>query len=172
MGWIDAQGQYRAVSDGEQLAIWALRRVRNDEGSRFSATANARWSLERDLVEVIATLRDLIGERDKSSSRGCSVQLGLPESMALTKDERRLLDAVAAAQAEDSELLDNYLYKLALDYKARSLLAEAVTRLSACLAVQGYWLPKPLGSLVVSGAALTVARVHGRDIQEVRVAWP
>lgn len=90
----------------------------------------------------------------------------------MTKNERRLLNALAAAQAEDAELLDNYLYRLVLDRTARARMAEAVTQLAACLAVHGYRLPRPLGMIPVPAAALAVARRHGQDIDDIRVAWP
>ena len=92
--------------------------------------------------------------------------------MSMTKDERRLLNALAAAQVEDAELLDNYLYKLALDRTARAHLAETVTHLAACLAVHGYWLQRPAGLIPIPAAALAVARAHGQDMDDVRVAWP
>jgi hypothetical protein len=44
--------------------------------------------------------------------------------LVLTKDERLLLKATAAAQADDAELVDNYLYKLALDYQGRCRLVD------------------------------------------------
>jgi len=90
-------------------------------------------------------------------------------SPALTKGERRLLHAVAAAQREDAEMLDNYLYKLALDSGVRSRLAEAVTSLAACLAMQGHRLTRPAGCLCIPAAALTVARAHGWDVDVLSV---
>ncbi len=60
---------------------------------------------------------------------------------ALSKDERRLLRALAAAQAGDAALLDNYLYKLALDQSCRACLAEAVCALAVALANAGYAVP-------------------------------
>ncbi len=160
----------RTLTDAERLAIWALRRVMGCARCCFSAAGADPGKIESELATMTAVFRDLFRRRDRD--RGFSVQIGVPESMVLTKDERRLLNAIAAAQAEDHELLDNYLYKLALDHKARSRLSEAVASLAACLAVQGYWLTRPLGAVPISGAALAVARAHGREVQDMRVAWP
>ena len=63
-------------------------------------------------------------------------RLADPDSPSLTKDERRLMRALAAAQAGDEALLDNRLYKLALAPLARVRLAEAVRALAEALAVQ------------------------------------
>ncbi len=144
------------LAEGERLAIWALRRV--VAGSRCCHPA-APGPAMLDLGVMAAVFRTVFSPAD----------VGLPESMVLTKSERRLLHAVAAAQAEDAEMLDNYLYKLALDRTLRAQLAEAVTTLAACLALQGYWLVRP-GP--IPAAALTVARAHGWDMEALRVDWP
>jgi hypothetical protein len=56
------------------------------------------------------------------------------------KAQRRLLNAIAAAQAADRELLDNYLYKFALEQKDRARLAEAVEALADRLIENGVLL--------------------------------
>lgn len=61
---------------------------------------------------------------------------------ALTKTERRLLNAIAVAQSRP-ELLDNYVCKLAPDRARRGALAEAVQALADGLAALGYRLPLP-----------------------------
>ncbi len=63
------------------------------------------------------------------------------DSPELTKDERRLLRALAAAQENDQPVLDNYLYKFALDRQHRVGLADAVRALAAALAIAGFRLP-------------------------------
>ncbi len=142
-------------TEGERLAIWALRRV--IAGSRCCRPAPGPAVL--DLGAMAAAFRDVFSPAD----------VGIPESLALTKSERRLLHAIAAAQAEDAAMLDNYLYKLALDRVLRARLAEAVTTLAACLALQGHWLARPAA---IPAAALTVARAHGWDMEALRVDWP
>ncbi len=72
---------------------------------------------------------------------------------ALTKDECRLLRALAAAQAGDAPLLDNYLYKFALDRCCRACLAEGVCCLAAALCHAGFAVPVLNGAVVVVLAA-------------------
>ena len=55
--------------------------------------------------------------------------------------ERRLLTAIAVAQSGEPELLDNYLYTLALDKAQRCLLAAAVRTLAERLAALGHLSP-------------------------------
>lgn len=104
------------------------------------------------------------------SSRMRAIQLNPQGSLGLTKDERRLLRATAAAQAGDLAVLDNYLFRLALDRTLRCRLADAVTRFGAILAVRGHWLTNP-GSVAIPAGALMVARARGRDMAEIRVTW-
>lgn len=88
-----------------------------------------------------------------------------------TKDERRLLRALAAAQAGDWPVVDNHLYKFALDRRERAGLADAVCALAAALAASGFVLPAlPLPS--IPAPALRVAFMHGLGLDEIDVAWP
>jgi hypothetical protein len=127
-------------------------------------------NIDWEIAAAASVFQDLFGQQGAIGARWAG--FGIPESLVLTKTERRLLHAIAAAQAEDAEVLDNYLYKLALHREARSRLAAAVTTLAACLAIQGHWLPRGAESRAIPAAALTVARTHGWDMQAVRVAWP
>lgn len=67
--------------------------------------------------------------------------LGEPGSLNPTKDEHRLSRALAAAQAGNQAVLDNCLYKFALDRQQRDGLADAVYALAAALAASGFMLP-------------------------------
>ena len=97
--------------------------------------------------------------------------LGEPGRADHTKDERRLLRALAAAQAGNWPVLDNYLYKFALDRRQRAGLADAVCALAAALAANGCVLPAcPLPS--IPAPALRVAFMHGLVLDEIDVAWP
>ncbi len=90
---------------------------------------------------------------------------------ALTKDECRLLRAIAAVQANDEKLLDNYLYRIALNRKQRGRLAEAIRALAKALAARGYVLPAlPMPN--IPAPALRVAVMHGLALDEIDVAWP
>lgn len=98
-------------------------------------------------------------------------KLGEPGRADPTKDERRLLRALAAAQAGDWPVLDNYLYKFALDRRQRARLADAVRALAAALAASGFVLPAfPPAS--VPAPALRVAFMRGLTLDEIDVAWP
>lgn len=97
--------------------------------------------------------------------------LGEPGRADPTKDERRLLRALAAAQAGNWPVLDNYLYKFALARQQRVGLADAVCALAAALAASGFVLPAfPPAS--VPAPALRVAFLHGLTLDEIDVAWP
>ncbi len=97
--------------------------------------------------------------------------LGEPGRADQTKDERRLLRALAAAQAGDWPVLDNYLYKFALDRQQRAGLADAVCALAAALAASGFVLPA-LTLSSIPAPALRVAFMHGLALDEIDVAWP
>lgn len=94
--------------------------------------------------------------------------LGEPGGLNQTKDERRLLRALAAAQAADWPVLDNYLYMFALDRQQRSGLADAVCALAAALTASGFMLP----TSSVPASALRVAFLHGLVLDEIEVTWP
>ncbi len=155
----------------EEIALWALRRA---GGAQWRCPLSATIEpaiIERELAGIAVDF-DKIFNHPAGAGSPRPMQLGVPGCLGLTKDEHRMLHAVAAIQAGDEALLDNYLYKLALDRTARRHLAEAVRKLAACLAVHGCWLPRPPCAMPLPGGALAVARVQGRDLNDVRVAWP
>jgi hypothetical protein len=161
----DEPGVVAPLNGDENLAIWALRRVTGRWWNCDLSCAARPAHIEKELAAIADHFRDVFGGMRP-------VRLSISASQELTKDERRLLHAIAAAQAEDAQLLDNYLYKLALDLSIRAPLAEAVKSLAACLAVHGSWLPQPPGALPVPAAALRLARAQGHDLRDIRVAWP
>ena len=67
-------------------------------------------------------------------------RLAHPGSPVVTKDERRLLRALAAAGANDEVLLDNFIYKFALNALRRVQLAQAIRALARALAAQEHLL--------------------------------
>ncbi len=67
--------------------------------------------------------------------------LGSEDAATLTRHERRLLRATAAAQAGDPTLVDNIIFALAPGRLLRPVLAEAVERLAAALTALGHRLP-------------------------------
>lgn len=89
-----------------------------------------------------------------------------------SKTERRLLRALAAAQAENDELLNRYLLYFVPSWPVRQRLAVAMEALAATLAVHGYWLQQPIELLPIPGSALMLARTRGRDLAMAQVSWP
>jgi len=157
------------AADGpEEVALWALRWI-GGVRRRCPSSGVGPAVIEREL----AGIADIFGEIFNQPADGGlrPPQVGMPGCLELTKDERRLLHAIAAMQGADEELLDNYLYKLALDRAMRRRLAEVVRKLAACLGVHG-WLPCPPSTMPLPGGAPAGARVQDRDMQDVRVAWP
>ena len=77
---------------------------------------------------------------------------------ALTKDECRLLRALAAAQAGNVLLLDNQLHKLALDRVCRACLAAAVSSLAAALLECGFVLFVSHGETIGDAAVANARR--------------
>ncbi len=157
------------LSRAERVALCALRRaVRGDVCP--SDAVICLFGLGRDQARIRARFLAAWG----GSAALCLQALPVrdPGGWGITKTERRLLRAVAAAQAENFWLLDNYLYRIALEPRVRHRLAAAMEALAATLAVHGYWLAHPVDMLPVPGAALRVARTHGRDLEMASIAWP
>jgi hypothetical protein len=119
----------------EWLAIGFLRRVAHvahcslgSDGGVLEPSMDLADAEEAFCSFLVATQQD-VGAREPYFAH--------PSSPFLTKDERRLLRALAAAQAGDEMLLDNYLYKFALGPSPRAQLAQAMRALAAALTVQG-----------------------------------
>lgn len=157
------------LSRAERVALCALRRaVRGDVCPNDAVIC--LFGLGRDQARVRA--RFLAAWEGSAALCAQALPVRAPGGWGITKTERRLLRAVAAAQAENFWLLDNYLYKVALEPRVRHRLAAAMEALAAALAVHGYWLAHPVDMLPVPGSALRVARTHGRDLQMADIAWP
>ena len=140
----DAPSFFLALAPAERTAVWALRRVVFDAQGCGSPMTSPPWSMAGDLARMAGTFAAVFAGRDQAGLR--PLRVNPPGSLGLTKDERRLLNAVAAAQGDDPALLDNYLFKVVADRGLRARLADAVATLAAVLAVQGHWLPGGGGS--------------------------
>ncbi len=151
-----------AFGGSERFVIESLRRALH------GPSPCARHAPDRDMEAAENVIRAAF--LPQHSSRMRALQLNPHGSFGLTKDERRLLRATAAAQADDLAMLDNYLFRLALDRTLRCQIADAITRFGAVLAVRGYWLTNPAARTIPAGA-LMVARAQGRDLTEIRVNW-
>ena len=150
------------------VAVQSLRRLARprsvEEGGRAALPFSAdRVRAETAFQAFLTAVPQVQGVR--------APNLGEPGGADQTKDERRLLRALAAAQAGDWPVLDNYLCKFALDRRQRAGLADAVCALAAALAASGFALPAfPLAS--IPAPALHVAFMHGLMLDEIDVAWP
>ena len=150
------------------IAVQSLRRLARPRGAEESGRAALPFSGEKARAETafqafLAAVPLVPGVR--------APNLGEPGRADQTKDERRLLRALAAAQTGDWPVLDNYLYKFALDRQQRAGLADAVRALAAALAASGFVLRAlPLSS--IPAPALRVPFMHGLALEETDVAWP
>lgn len=79
---------------------------------------------------------------------------------------------MAAAQNEAFWLLDNYLYRIALEPAQRARLVAALEALAAALAVHGYWLEVRRDTPPLAASAMRVASQRGLDLATAQVAWP
>lgn len=155
-----------ALSPGEWLAIRAWRHP----GAVCRDCAQDGG--EAVLARAAEAFRAFLADAQQGGTRRAP-RLARPDSPSLTKDERRLLHAVTAAQAGDEERMDNYLYSIALDPASRSRLAEAIRALAAALAAAGHRLPgPPEAQQPIPAPALPVARAHGLALRGIAVAWP
>jgi hypothetical protein len=153
-----------ASGAAERFAIESLRRALRGPWPCASRAPDT----DRDMAATEAILRAAFLPQPPCRMR--TIRVSLHGSLGMTKDERRLLRATAAAQADNLAVLDNYLFKLALDRSLRCRLADAISRFGAILAVRGHWLANPGGRTIPAGA-LTVARARGQDVSGIKVAW-
>lgn len=100
--------------------------------------------------------------------QGAGLTVACPGTVAITKHERSLIRATAAAQDTDDTLMDNFLSRLAPHPRARPVLARAVTTLADSLSSSGHWLSEA----PFPAPALGLLRLRGIDPGRLRVAWP
>jgi hypothetical protein len=161
------------LSFGEWLAVWTLRWIVHEPSPSSPDSDGAAPGTYADLLRAEASLRSFVAAARQGSRGVREPRLARPVDPVLTRDERRLLRALAAAQAGNEALLDNFLYKIALDRPLRAVLADGVRALAAALAAQDHRLTM-VGAQqrLVPAPALAVARTHGRALDEITVAWP
>ena len=167
MGVIHAHDRACLGPGGDAAAGWAVNAVRRSlHGSRGCApTKRSPPGLLADLEAVGFLFR--AAHETMLDVQGVGLIVAPPGTLEVTRHERRLLRAAAAAQAEDDGLVDNYLFKLALHPRARPPLARAVTALATTLAISGHWL----SAVLLPAPALQVARLHGVDLRAIAVLW-
>lgn len=158
-----------ASASGEGVAVIAIGVVRRSFqaagpcDTRFAAFAPLPAP---DLEAVSAAFRRAHGAM--IMQHGAGLLLAPPGTVGLTRHERRLLRATAAAQADDTLAMDSHLFNLAPWHSTRASLAAAVAALATMLGGSGHRftqaaLPPP---------ALAVARLHGADLAGFDIAWP
>lgn len=156
------------LSRAERVALCALRRAVG--GQAGAASLVCPFGLGRDQAQIHRALLAVWQGRQAECAR--ALPLRPPGGFAVTKLERRLLRAVAAAQNEAFWLLDNYLYRIALEPAQRARLVAALDALAAALAVHGYWLEAPRETPPLAASAMRVASQRGLDLATAQVAWP
>lgn len=161
----DRNGAAQACAAARLLAVSAVRR--SFHGARgCTPEPQSLPAFVMDLQAAGALFR--IAQHAMVGLQGSGLIVAPPGTLATTCHERRLLRATVAAQANDGQLMDNYLAKLATHRRARPALAHAVTALGTSLATAGHWLPASKLAIPV----LLVDRPHGRDLRAVGVIWP
>jgi hypothetical protein len=154
----------------ERLAVWAFRSI--DQDPRLCA-GRQRPGLGGFVAELQMAVAQFQAFQLKMHQQGWSgLRVAEWGTLHLSRDERRLLRAVAAVQAGQAELADNLLFRFAPSAVVRPVLAQAVAALAATLAAFGHWLPPPARSWPLPAGALSVARMHGADLGELKIAWP
>lgn len=149
----------------ERVALCALRRALRGEAGLCTSLV-CPFGLARDSAEVQRRFSEIWVEQ------AIPPVLRTVSLWRITKSERHLLRALAAAQAENDELLNRYLLYFVPSWPVRRRLAVAMETLAATLAVHGYWLQQPLDLLPIPGSVLTLARTQGRDLAMVQITWP
>jgi hypothetical protein len=164
---------FRAHDDGdveqrkaiaEDFAVSAVRRPFQCSGSCPQAPQDGAV-LAPDLHAAGALLRH--AHEMMLRLQGSGLLVAPPGTVTLTRHERRLLRATAAAQTNDSWLMDNYLFKLAPSRQVRPTLAYAVTTLAASLAAMEHWLP----AFSFPTDVRPIARPYGHDLDARSVPW-
>ncbi|HTT82579.1 MAG TPA: hypothetical protein VMF67_03780 [Rhizomicrobium sp.] len=157
-----------SVVQEEMLAARAIGVIRRSlhPAVRCSTMPRSSSAFIEDPRDVEASFRH--AHERMIEIQGSGLMIAFPGMSSLTRHERCLVKATAAAQAEDDELVDNYLVQVAPRKEARPHLARAVAVLATNLAIAGHWFLDP----ILPAAALPIARLRGLDLHAQRVAWP
>jgi hypothetical protein len=154
----------------ERFALWALRCI--ESGPRFCLAWQRRVppGLVGELQAVIGLFQAF--QTQMHAEGGAGLRVAEWGDVQLSRDERRLLRAVAACQAGQTEMADNLLFRFAPSSMVRPGLTQAVTALAATLAASGHWLPQPAESWPLPAGALPVVQLHDVEWGGLTIAWP
>ncbi len=101
-----------ALSRDDWLAVRTLRRTAQDWRTSVVDEDHALRDGPADLARAEAAFCCYLANADARHGEGKREPcLACPDRPALTKNERRLLRALAAARATEEGLMDNYLYQ-------------------------------------------------------------
>ena len=154
----------------ERLTIWAFRCIDQDPPTCPGRQRQGLGGFVTELQTAIAQFQAFQLQMHQQGWSG--LRMAEWGTLHLSRDERRLLRAVAAVQSGQTELADNFLFRFAPSRAVRPVLAQAVAALAATLAAFGHWLPPPAQDWPLPAGALPVARLHGADLGELKIAWP
>ncbi|MCB8880526.1 hypothetical protein ACELLULO517_09805 [Acidisoma cellulosilytica] len=162
---------YEKGSQAEQLALWTIRCAKRGPGAPFSVWMTAHQDHWRDLHAISTLFRDI--NWTVAEQRGIGLDIAPPGQVWTTLEERHLLRAAAAAQAEDDAILAELAATLSPHPALVPAIADAAAMLGAVLATHGYWLPKPESECSrLPGPALSVARRRSAVWDRADVMWP
>lgn len=166
MSDIDDKGR-----QAEQLALWTIRSARRRVGLPFSFWMTRQTDHWRDLQSISTMVRAV--SQDVEAQRGTGLDIAPLSQVWITTDERHLLHAAAAAQAEDERILSAIAAALVSDAALTRSIMKAASMLGAALAARGYWLPRPrIEMKTLPCAALSVARRRTANWDQADVLWP
>jgi hypothetical protein len=154
----------------ERFAIWAFRCIDHEPRACHARQRKAPPGLTSELHAVIRQFQ--VFQNEMHAEGGAGLRMAEWGTLHLSRDERRLLRAVAACQTGQTELVDNFLFRFAPRSAVRAGLTQAVAALAATLGAGGYWLPQPADTWPMPAAALPVARLHGAELADLQIAWP
>jgi len=155
----------------EQLALWTIRSARRPVGLPFSFWMTGQTDHWRDLQAISTMVRAV--SQEVAAQRGRGLDIAPLGQVWITTEERHLLRAAAAAQAEDDRVLTDSADALASNAALTQPIMTAAAMLGAALAAHGYWLPKPrTDTRTLACAALSVARQRTTNWDQADVLWP
>ncbi len=138
-GMMDTVGRIDMIglTYGEHLIVWGMRRIVTGQGVDGLFLDECRHAFDTDGVEAAGALCVFLCLLGRSARR--AFEIAPPGALALTRDERRILTLLAAAQADDAAWLNAHL-RWTSTPGTRPALTEAAVTLGRLLADHGHFL--------------------------------